>query len=402
MQDLSFVGSDDNHVHLSDSAGNEYRVIIDEDLRRAARGQSLTERDATLISPREIQLEVRAGVSVEELVSKTGASIDYINKFALPVIAELAHVISTALSVRLTMAGDRYSETTQVEFGEVVASRLANIGVVLYEWSSRRTENGGWQLRCNFGDSVANWAFDPRKLVLTPENELAVQLSSHGTLTDAPLARLRPVAETQTSASPPAPIATPPVSSVTSEVPSPVAKAEVTAQADPAAVESTPAAGIDWPAAAEQSTSRVNITADLGVTAEFEGVVPFGRNAAAASEPVNDLTNTADLLDELRKKRAVRERELNEAAAIAREQDQSVEDFTPSFEDSDRLNEDTTVEAAFAEFSSSDQDEAEDLGATIETQVIETAAAEDSKGRKGRTAMPSWDEIVFGTRSEDE
>lgn len=381
MQDLIYLGSDENHIVLRDADGNEYRVIIDEELRRAARGHSHTEHDSTLISPREIQLEIRAGVSVEELVAKTGASLDYVNKFALPVIAELAHIISNALSVRLTMAGDRYSETTQVEFGEVIASRLANIGVVQYEWASRRTENGGWQLHCSFGDSIASWAFDPRKLILTPENELAVQLSSHGTLTDAPLARLRPVSE---ASAPVAPAAVTPAPAT----PAPVSQAAPTApkrtSKPPAEAASETESAIDWPAATESIGS---ITADLGSTAEFEGVVTFGRSTAAPSEPANDLTNTADLLDELRKKRAIRERELNEAAAIAKEQDQAVEDFSTSIDEfSDEIPSAPDAEPEFAEAADSDS----------------TTPSDDSKTRKGRAAMPSWDEIVFGTRPEDD
>nr|WP_239640038.1 hypothetical protein [Microbacterium sp. B24] len=40
--------------------------------------------------------------------------------------------------------------------------------------------------------------------------------------------------------------------------------------------------------------------------------------------------------------------------------------------------------------------DAEDTASAIEDTVIS-----DSSRRKGRTSMPSWDEIVFGARTED-
>ena len=394
MSELRYLSTDGDYLLLEAADGTQYRLLIDESVRKAARREVVSEGDAAKISPRDIQLEVRSGVSVEDLAAKTGASVEYVQKFAAPVIDELAHVVSSALSVRITMAGDRYSETTQVEFGEVIANRLAATGVVQYVWTARKTDNGGWQLQCKFGDTLANWAFDPRKLTLAPENEVAVQLSTQQSLTDGPIPKLRPVAD-NTGANDSA-------ATVASSVPvTPVAATSTTsAPLAPATQTSTPVATTisepDSPATVANPVVRLttvesssqSITEDLGSTAEFDGVVPFGRTSAPApaSEPA-DLANTADLLDALRKRRLSREEDLSKddpetAPGLGATQAIELPTFTPVTE--------TVEEVA---------QPAESFGA-----ATETVAEDDLKTapKRGRSSMPSWDEIVFSTKTDDE
>jgi hypothetical protein len=394
MSELRYLSTDGDYLLLEAADGTQYRLLIDESVRKAARREVVSEGDAAKISPRDIQLEVRSGVSVEDLAAKTGASLEYVQKFAAPVIDELAHVVSSALSVRITMAGDRYSETTQVEFGEVIANRLAATGVVQYVWTARKTDNGGWQLQCKFGDTLANWAFDPRKLALAPENEVAVQLSTQQSLTDGPLPKLRPVADNTGASENASPAAT-------SAPVAPAAHTSVTqAPVAPVAATSAPVATTisepDSPAKFANPVVRLtsvesssqSITEDLGSTAEFDGVVPFGRTGtpAPASEPA-DLANTADLLDALRKRRLSREEDLSKddnAVAPDLGATQAIE--LPTFNKAAEAVEETAEEpASFA-------------GST------ETAAEDDVKAapKRGRSSMPSWDEIVFSTKTDDE
>jgi len=394
MSELRYLSTDGDYLLLEASDGTQYRLLIDESVRKAARREVVSEGDAAKISPRDIQLEVRSGVSVEDLAAKTGASLEYVQKFAAPVIDELAHVVSSALSVRITMAGDRYSETTQVEFGEVIANRLAATGVVQYVWTARKTDNGGWQLQCKFGDTLANWAFDPRKLALAPENEVAVQLSTQQSLTDGPLPKLRPVADNTGASDLPA--------AVSSRAPEATvaAASSTSAPLAPVTQTSTPVATTisepDSPATVANPVVRLtsvesssqSITEDLGSTAEFDGVVPFGRTGAPApaSEPA-DLANTADLLDALRKRRLSREEDLSKddpetAPGLGATQAIELPTFTPATK--------TVEEVA---------EQAESFG-----QETETAAEEDIRiaPKRGRSSMPSWDEIVFSTKTDDE
>jgi hypothetical protein len=374
MPDLRYLNTDGEYLLLEGADGTRFRLLIDEGIRKAVRRDQVSEVDTNLLTPREIQLEVRAGVSVEDLAAKTGASIEYISKFAAPVLAELIHVVNSALSVRITLAGDRYRDSTQIEFGEVVANRLASNGVVEYNWTAKKSDNGGWQLSCRFGDTVATWAFDSRKLALSPENEVAVQLSAQQTLTDSPLPKLRTVT--------PSLLPEPELTPVQSGVPAAPASPLVAVPA-PAAEE---AAMQDFFAELEAEDideapllkSVPTVTADLGRTAEFDGVVPFGRVAgspAPESEPAESLANTADLLDALRQRRIAREQELTKTASMPVVQDSQSE--------------------AEASQESASPDEPE---FTLESDESIPKAAP----KRGRSSMPSWDEIVFSTKPEED
>ncbi|MEN9715822.1 MAG: hypothetical protein RJA35_1289 [Actinomycetota bacterium] len=449
MADLRLESTDGEYLVLESPDGTTFRLLIDEALRKAVRRETVSANDSNLISPRDIQLEVRSGVTIEELAQKTGASLEYIEKFAAPVIDELAHVVSSALSVRITMAGDRYNETTQVEFGEVVANRLATNGIVQHSWAARKSDNHGWQLHCSYGDNRATWAFDPRKLLLSPENELAIQLSTQQSLTDGPIPRLRPVLDVAAQSTPSAPASNEPVAS------GPVASEPVSSKPDAAfeptfaqpvppvspisvvrAVEDIDAADevveefdLSATVAIEMVTesASANQTRDLGETADFEGVVPFGRVTTqpetpdAASAPV-DLTNTADLLDALRKRRIERERDAHaattgsisivpEPAADFSESldDAPVNDFSfepeaasvadePEYDNFDSFDEpvDEPVDESFAE----DSSDSETGSVTTETTPIDVV--EEKPKKPGRSSMPSWDEIVFNTRHDED
>jgi hypothetical protein len=449
MADLRLESTDGEYLVLESPDGTTFRLLIDEALRKAVRRETVSANDSNLISPRDIQLEVRSGVTIEELAQKTGASLEYIEKFAAPVIDELAHVVSSALSVRITMAGDRYNETTQVEFGEVVANRLATNGIVQHSWAARKSDNHGWQLHCSYGDNRATWAFDPRKLLLSPENELAIQLSTQQSLTDGPIPRLRPVLDVAAQSAPSAPHATeadaseadaseagasetiavfeptfaqpvPPVSPI-----SVVRVVEDIDAADEAADEFDLSATVAIETVSESTSA--NQTRDLGDTADFEGVVPFGRVTSqpeasdAASAPV-DLTNTADLLDALRKRRIERERDalaattgsisivpepaadfsesLDEAPAIDfsfEPEAASVAD-EPEYDSFDSFDEpaEERVEEDFTEGANDSYNGA----VTAETTPIDVV--EEKPKKPGRSSMPSWDEIVFNTRHDED
>ncbi len=370
MPDLRYLNTDGEYLLLEGADGTRFRLLVDDGVRKAVRRDQVSEADTDLLTPREIQLEVRAGVSVEDLAAKTGASIEYISKFAAPVIAELNHVVSSALSVRITLAGDRYRDSTQIEFGEVVANRLASNGVVEYNWTARKSDNGGWHLSCRFGDTVAHWAFDSRKLALSPENEVAVQLSAQQTLTDSPLPKLRTVSPNLLPEAEPTPM----VNSATLAPVSPLKAAPVNLPVVESSELADLAEDIEEDDTHESPSLKPvpTVTADLGRTAEYDGVVPFGRvsgKAAPESEPAENLANTADLLDALRQRRIAREEELTKTTSMPIVQP-SKADVTSQVEPEFTLESDESIPKAST--------------------------------KRGRSSMPSWDEIVFSTKPEED
>jgi len=180
MADLRITGVSNNQLELQAPDGSRHYLEISDDLLKA-----LKTRQSTLpvtISPREIQQEIRLGATVADIIKSSGADEDLIAKFAAPIIAELNHVVNLARNVRLSLAGDRFTDPTQVEFGVVMDERLAQNGAKSTNWSSKKSIEGDWLVSVGFelpeGSGIATWSFDPKQLFLVPENETALQLSN--------------------------------------------------------------------------------------------------------------------------------------------------------------------------------------------------------------------------------
>ena len=394
MQDIRFLDTDGEILILEGDDGLKFRLLIDETLRKAIRHDPTLRLDSSAISPREIQNEVRNGASITDLVSRTGAPENYIEKFAAPVLDELKHIVASALSVRITIAGDRYNESNQVEFGDIIKSRLQSSGASEADWTCKRTEADGWLLSCVFelngSRHQAVWHFVPRRLALSPENETAVSLSSPNSLTENPIAKLHPVSEPyasrETAAEPFLETATE-TGTVTELIP------QIVSEAEPAS----------------------NLTANLAETLEFEGVIPFGRSKPtekAEAEPVGQnesddelpLSETADLLEALRLKRISRESDSGEQDVDPKlDHLRSVSSFDPdveeSFAESVLSNADSNAEnAQLTDFDL----ETEHTGTGFTEEVEPVALKPTANYKKGRPSIPSWDEIVFGSNKQDE
>jgi len=197
MEELRLVGFEDGSILLENLQGNNYRLPVDEQLKSAVRSATQHTQVSQSISPREIQDRIRLGATVEELVAISGAEPEYINKFAQPVFDELAHMVETALAIRITIAGDRFNDDVQVPFGQLVEQRLVAAGATKLRWSSKRGEGISWMLSCNYTlnghEGLAMWLYEPRKYQLSPENETAVTLSNHNNTIDGPIPKLRTI-----------------------------------------------------------------------------------------------------------------------------------------------------------------------------------------------------------------
>lgn len=343
MEDIRLFGNDGDYLILEALDGQKFRLMSDDTLRSAMKRENHSKLDAVSLTPREIQDHIRNGMSIDDITTLSGAPYDFVEKFAAPVLDELAHMVDSAKSVRITTSQDRYSDVSHVEFGQLVESRLTHGGGSSFVWTAKRGEFNTWNISVSFmlddTDSFASWAFDPRKLTLSPENESAVSLSTNDPLTSTPIPKLRPVLMAEPNSS-----ATEVLDTVVIETFSP----ESDEPQAPKAKESAP-----WITAAR---SAANL-------ATAEEPVP------QSAEPDQPLSATADLLQALRIKRG--EREAAAEVSKLRETSDVVEAPKPE----------QTAEVVASE------------------ETAEVAPA--TLPKKGRVAMPSWDQIVFGTKTED-
>lgn len=192
MADLRITGVTNKQLELQGPDGTRHYLEISEDLLKAmkSRPTSLPKN----LTPRDIQSEIRLGATVDEIVARTGADEDHISKYAAPIITELNHIVTLARNIRLSLAGDRFTDPTQIEFGAVMDDRLQANKATNTKWTSRKSVEGDWLVTVSFVlegiEGLATWSFDPKNLFLVPENQSALQLSNAAQLTHGDTARI--------------------------------------------------------------------------------------------------------------------------------------------------------------------------------------------------------------------
>lgn len=191
MRDLRLIGVHDDGEHLvvTDDAGEEYRLRIDEPLRAAARrdrprlGQLQIAIDND-VRPREVQAMIRAGASADEVAARTGWDLDKIARFEGPVLAEREHIATRAQGVRLRGTNQAGSPET---LAQRAATRFAGRGVepssVL--WDASRNTEGQWTVSAAFAaggrERTATWWFDVAGMSVVAKNDEAKWLSEADT-----------------------------------------------------------------------------------------------------------------------------------------------------------------------------------------------------------------------------
>jgi hypothetical protein len=343
MKDIKFLGTDGDFLLLETAEGQRYRLLLDDSVRKASRGETGNRLDVPSISPREIQEEIRVGRTIEQVIASSGAPEDYVRKFAQPVLDELNHAVLNALTVRLEIAGDRFNEPMAREFGEIIKSRLAASGAGIERWSAMKAPDQGFFIYCEFeinGETKkATWSYDPKRLALAPENETAITLSSQERLGTQP-PRLRPVV-----------------------------------------------------------TEPTGITQNLGETVDLAASMPATSKplVVSPSEPTEPaLSETADLLDALRKKRNARD-SVEELEPHPSTESLRIVELVPE----DLYSESTAIQSQDEPILEVVPDPAPELDQEPEPTPSPVSGDQPASPKRGRASIPSWDEIVFGTKTED-
>lgn len=350
MHELKVIGVESGSLLLADDEGEEFRIAVDEVLHARLRQASPGVASARKLSPKDIQSQIRAGMSAEDVAAVTGASIDDIRRFEGPVLAEREFVIQSALAVPVRTLGEADPLTPKASFGDVIRGRLVDGGALNERWASWKEQGGGWIVKLTFTanqvDHDARWAYDPKRSALTPLNSEAEALSQQGEMPAPLIPRLRAV--------------------------------------------SIEDASIADPESSRFDSGAFVVEDDPVDTGPLLEPVPYGRASRSASpEPTaapvergsRGVNQTADLLEALRRRRGERD---------------------PMDPDPDEQ---------FAEHPGTGTVRLVDI--PLETSPIETpvpaksspssgSAPAAKSGRKGRASMPSWDDIVFGARADED
>jgi hypothetical protein len=189
MRVLHYVGpgEDDRHLLVETVEGREqFCLLVTDDLRQAAGvdlprlGSNSTPKESP-ISPREIQVRVRAGESPEDVAEQAGIPLARVLRFAAPVVQERIRITGEARNAR---ARRNMPDGELVVFGEYVDSRFAAHGIdpTDVKWDSYRGEDGQWIVAAGWhgGDlnRIARWNFALAARTVTSIDETAADLLS--------------------------------------------------------------------------------------------------------------------------------------------------------------------------------------------------------------------------------
>ncbi|MCC9205116.1 septation protein SepH [Arthrobacter sp. zg-Y769] len=224
MQDLRLVGVHEGgeHLLLSGKGGETFRLRIDEALRVAASRPShrsapqAAPAAGTSMSPRDIQARIRSGASAEEVAELSGHDLAHIRRYEGPVLAEREYVARQAQGVEvaapMSATHDGYRSAfgeNPVNLGDMVLHRLRSFGVDpdSVEWDAWRRPDGTWEVVARFAlteksrvaigeEPPARWIFSPLRKSVTNTNRWAQVLSELEPLdTPVPTRRLAAVAD---------------------------------------------------------------------------------------------------------------------------------------------------------------------------------------------------------------
>ena len=374
MRDLNVTSVETGVIMATDSDGEEYRIAVDEVTVSRLKRPHISTAQAR-VSPRDIQSQLRAGLTREEVAELTGASTEEVGRFEGPVLAELEYIINAALALP-AFSDDSVGDDRSVTVGARVRTQIENVGGSDERWASWRNPAGEWHVKCTFQVAgiahEGRWIFEPKHHQLTPLNDEAANLMANQAFTSGLIPRLRavdgkqrrqtgPTARLAETAPGPeqgaAPVATTPQDSVVAEpvVAKPVVAESVAdrvADSSDAVTPAIPESASDESAAPEQTTPAA---VDSSQTAEEDAPTP-----------------TADLMAALRKRRS----ENHDA---------------PTW----------LAEAASTEGSRSKPGSITDELAEMQN-TQPTKSSRTGSSRRNRAQMPTWDEIVFGTKVDDD
>lgn len=305
MDELRVVRREEGSLILANELGEEYRFVIDEEVAQEVRQATRRAVSAVRVRPREIQALLRAGKTRAQVAGETGLDEADVERFEEPVRAEQRYMLdlSHGVTVRTDPAqpsGTPSANEDEQRFGQVISERLIGLGNTASVWRSWRDEEAGWLIGLAFdsrdGEHDAVWSFDHKKRVLSPLTPDATNLSKLGDVGDRLIPKLRAVDNEQRERFESGAFDPDALLSPTEEV-------EPLTTAGPAG-----SAGSGTGAGQTDADGEVgDDTTPLNADAEYERRREIDHLAVnTPADGADDLSQTADLLDALRRRRGER------------------------------------------------------------------------------------------------
>ncbi|WP_375406265.1 septation protein SepH [uncultured Amnibacterium sp.] len=412
MQTLSVLAVEDGVIIVASAAGERFRLPLDAALRARIASPSAASASEKRLSPREIQAHVRSGLTADQVAAMTGVPVAFIERFVGPVLAERAYIVESALAVRLPPETEGARSRT---FGAVMGERLDALAAKDVRWTSAK-EPSGWVLAVAFtADDLqhsARWRFDAKHMRLDADNVEASTLSQQG-VPAALTPRLRAIEPTapvtvitpEAAAAAPEPPRTPPLAPPHGARVAPVPPAEPDRSRFDSAVFRFPAADLaprtqEAPTAPAPPTTAERTLPTTDQLAQLQRRRGERQPAPAPDADTGPLTVTRAMEvappGDVFARRPVEERR----EPAARRDSASVHQL-PVRRPVEPLDDPPPEPVRRRRDRVRPGREPGEPADTRPAPVVEAEEAvevrpQPVRPRRGRTSMPSWDEIVFG------
>jgi hypothetical protein len=185
------------HVVVATADGLErFELEVDQALRTAVTdtvgpapsappAEAAPTADESRISPREIQIRIRAGEEPAAVADACGSGLDWVQRFAGPVLAERTRVAGEARRAKARRRSvDAIDEGQVVVFGEAVDERFAAHGIdpADVRWDAHRRDDGQWAVIAHWiggqSERAAEWVFQLSGRMVSPADDTAADLLS--------------------------------------------------------------------------------------------------------------------------------------------------------------------------------------------------------------------------------
>lgn len=350
---LRFLGRDaeSDALLFADEEGTQYAAPLSDSLSNAIlRGVSVEVVGAPKqpLTPREIQALLREGLSAEQIAEQSATDLERIRRYEGPVNAEIQRAVSRVQNSRVG------SEAGSPTLGDLVVDRLAqrNVDTDQVTWRAVRRSDGTWEVSAIYVEDnlerSASWTLsEPTNLAIAKDDNA------------------RALTEVTRAAEP------------------------VRALFPPVSTQSRQSDNIQTDAALERQEQLLNrLNAQRGrrqpvlLDFESEDQAPStdGVDEGGADDPETALPAAT-------------------ASVSVPVPSDAERDARPTLSDTKRPQAAATRMGSRAPSGRAPAAASEGKEAEVETTVLPPGGPDISKRRR-RTPVPSWDEIVFGSRPE--
>ena len=355
---LNGVDADGTHLLLDDENGLQYRLALDEALYAAVRRDRNPVRADAPVRPRDIQAMIRGGMSADEVIASTGAEVEQVRTYERPALAERAHTAYTASQHPIYSDHDPNGDPTPLV--ELCQTRLAmrDVDIETMEWDAWKQQDGNWYIQLSFtaADRIRTAGWNYYRRSLTPIDDEAKWLADSGPTDTGPIPNYGSGAQRQKN---------------TEEIQTPSAP---TAPAAPS--ESSPAAR-------DHQAETGRILENLRKRRHYEeDDEPRGRLRAVTEDP---------------------ETHPQGAHTAPGRPDEATDDEVFAFEEPSAADPDEPQEPT-QEVGRFDDDNQLSLlnepGVSEESGQFKDAEPKAKPKKNSRASIPSWDEIMFGSKRD--